>query len=195
MARKIMIITGSPRKQGNTNTVAAWVAEGAGEAGAEVKMIDAARLKYATNGCTSCMGCQQSGQYRCIVQDEASDLIAAIPQYDVVVFASPVYFFSWSAQIKIFIDRMFSLFKFTPDKIDSALGKIQVALIGTAAGDIGSGLDSLEIAAQKIAGFTGCRLKSLLIPDCTADLGNLLTNDDLKERALAFGATLAEEHG
>ena len=191
MARKIIIITGSPRKQGNTNTIAAWVAEGAGDAGAQVETVDAARLKYLTNGCTACMGCQQSEQYRCIVKDEASDLIASIPEYDVVVFASPVYFFSWSAQIKMFIDRMFSLFKFKAAKIDSALGKIEVALIATAGGDMGSGLDALEIAANKIAGFAGCRAKSLLVPNCTSDLSELLNNIELKEKALAFGAALA----
>ena len=51
MSKKIMIICGSPRKKGNTMTLVNWVKSGAEEAGAKVELVDAAHLKYKTNGC------------------------------------------------------------------------------------------------------------------------------------------------
>ena len=144
MGKKILIVTGSPRKQGNTNTIAGWVADAAREAGAEVRLVNAATLKYKTGGCMACMGCQESEEYRCVIKDEASDIIASIPEYDVLVLASPVYFFSVTAQIKPFIDRMYCLTKFSDTSIQTALDHTEFGLIADGAGDMGSGLDLVE---------------------------------------------------
>ena len=54
-----------------------------------------------------------------------------------------------------------------------------------------SGLDALEITATKIAGFIGCRLQYLPVPNCTAEVAELTANLELKDRALTFGAQLA----
>ena len=109
MGKKIVIVCGSPRADGNTNRVVRWVADTARDAGAEIEIIDAAQLDYATNGCTACMGCQKINEYRCVIDDELSPILTRLPEADVVVFATPVYWFGPTAQIKLFIDRMFSL--------------------------------------------------------------------------------------
>lgn len=192
MNRKIMIITGSPRKDGNTNTVAKWVAFGAREHDAEVEFVDAARLNYKTNGCTACMGCQESDDYRCIIKDEASEIIARVPDQDIVVFASPVFFFNFNAQTKLIMDRMYSLIKFRNGQIIHRLNNTEFALIGTAGGDIGSGLDILEATMKKITGFFGKIPKCLLVPNTPHELGEIAMNIELKEKAVAFGAELAK---
>jgi len=171
--------------------VSKWVAEGASELGAEVKIIDAAHLKYKTNGCTSCFGCQESEDYRCIIQDEASDIIATIPEYDVLVFATPIYFFGLSAQIKLMMDRMYSLFKFKDNEIVHNLHNTKLALIATAAGDVGSGLDMADLTIKKLSGLLGHKHKSLLLPYIPVHADQTATDLELKERAINFGAELA----
>lgn len=189
--KKILIITGSPRKGGNTAVVSKWVAEGAEEAGASVELADAARLQYKTYGCTSCYGCQKSPEYRCIVHDEASDLIARIPEFDVVVIASPVYFMGFSAQIKLVLDRFFSLCKITDAGIKHPLQKTSIALIATAGGDEGSGLNLLKKNMEMAAGFFGKPIKKFSVPFAPAEPGEIETNSDIKEKAMSFGAELA----
>ncbi|MCP3967240.1 MAG: flavodoxin family protein [Lentisphaerae bacterium] len=192
MERRILIITGSHRKTGNTALLAGWVADGARDYGAQVDLVDAAHLKYKSNGCTSCYGCQDSAEYRCIIKDEASDIIASMPEYDAVVFATPVYFFSLSAQIKLIMDRMYSLFKFKNNKFKNNLDKTNFAVIASAAGDMGSGLEMTGAIIQKLAGFIGKKHKSLLIPNAPMDPVRTATDLEIKEKAMDFGAELSQ---
>ncbi len=60
MAKKIMVLSGSPRKNGNTSTVVNWFIEGAKAAGAEVELVDLTKLKSTHHGCIGCLGCQKS---------------------------------------------------------------------------------------------------------------------------------------
>ncbi len=193
MARKkIMIVVGSNRKGGNTATVAKWVADGAREAGAEVETVDAARLKYKANGCTACMGCQNSKEYRCAIKDEASDILARIPECSTLVIASPVYFMGFSAQTKLFLDRMFSLMKIdhAKDKVEHALKNTEIALIATCGGDKGSGLALIQSNIDAIAGFFGKKARKLAIPFAPFQPGEIESNVELKEKAESFGASL-----
>lgn len=192
MGKKILIIGGSPRKSGNTATVAGWVAEGAKFAGASVKIVDAARLKYKIAGCCSCYGCQVSQQFRCVILDETTDVVASFPEYDVVVFASPVYFFGLSAQIKMLIDRMFSLFKFSDGKTIHKLQKVNFALISTCGGDLDdSGIALVDDTIKKIVHFIGKTHQSLLIPSLPPALEQIAKREDVKEKAVEFGKKLA----
>jgi len=118
--KKMMILCGSPREKGNTVTVVRWVAAAAREGGADVEIVVADKLTYKAYGCTGCMSCQNSDTFRCVIGDDASEVIARIPEQDVLVFATPVYFMGFSAQLKLVIDRMFSLFKIHPESIDYA---------------------------------------------------------------------------
>ena len=138
MAKKIMVLCSSPRKDGNTNTVVNWAVEAATEAGAEVETIDVANLNYKVNGCIACMKCQQSEKFECAVADDAQPIIARIPEFDVLVLATPIYFMGPNAQLKLIVDRTFSLFKFNPqtEEITHNLAGKTLALIATAAGKL-----------------------------------------------------------
>ncbi|NCC85756.1 MAG: flavodoxin family protein, partial [Clostridia bacterium] len=57
--------------------------------------------------------CQHGKEYRCVIDDGMTELVASVPEYDGVVLASPVYFFSMTSQAKAFLDRCYSLLKFT----------------------------------------------------------------------------------
>ncbi|MFC1806311.1 flavodoxin family protein [Planctomycetota bacterium] len=191
MSSKIMIVCGSPRKQGNTNRVVAWVAEAAREAGAEVEIVDAPRLSYEADGCTACMGCQRSEEFRCVIDDEASPILARMPQADAIVLASPIYWHGPTAQLKRFTDRMFSLIKFEGETIRTPLEDLTLAVIGTAGGQIEHGLDLFEQAFKTAAGFLGFPFQSLLVPLAPQDPEDIEQNAELKEEATAFGRKLA----
>jgi len=191
MGKKIMIVCGSPRKQGNTNRVVAWVADAARESGAEVEIVDAAHIDYATNGCTACMACQESDEFRCVIDDDASPIIARIPESDVLVFASPVYWLGPTAQIKLLLDRMYSLIKVKDEPFDTAIKKTAIALIGTSGGGREHGLGLLEETFKLAASMMQMPFDSLLVPFAPADPANVENNDELKSQAAEFGRKLA----
>lgn len=193
MTKKILVLTGSPRKKGNTNTVVGWVVEGAKEAGATVEVVDVARLKSKNNGCIACMGCQKSDKYECAVDDEVKPVLAGIPYNDVLVFATPTYFFGPSAQMKLVMDRMYSLIKFDPAKGQYVhkLGNLKWAVICTGGGDINPGLSLVEQTFKTVAGFIGAECSSLLVPNASMYNDDLKQNVDLRARAIAFGRSLA----
>jgi len=197
MKKKIMIITGSPRKGGNTDTTVRWVVEGAEESGAQVEVVNAAKLNYKTHGCISCMGCQVIKKYECIIKDEGHDIIKVIPKQDVVVFATPVYFMGFSAQIKHIIDRMYSLLKFKPDhSFTHPMSKTEIALIASSGGGLEDGLHLTEQTMLSIAQVYRPRKKTirkLTLPYAPIDPKDILKDKELKERAIKFGKQLARK--
>src|SRR3989339_1731347 len=101
MAKKILILSGSPRKTGNTSVLVEAFVEGAGAVGIETEVIRTAFLKYKAAGCTSCRKCQKIDKYECVIDDGARPVLAKMLDADAIVFATPLYFFSASAQLKI----------------------------------------------------------------------------------------------
>jgi multimeric flavodoxin WrbA len=194
LGKKVMILNGSPRERGNTMTVVGWVADAAREAGAEVEIVDAAKLDCRVPGCIACMGCRESDEFRCVHDDEASDVIARVPSVDVVVLATPIYFMGFSAQVKRVIDRMFSLFKYDDEKGRSyapGLRDTAIALIATAGGGEDDGLDLTLKNTELIARFVGTGVRSLLVPNADSEHGVGPGNAELRERAGDFGRDLA----
>ena len=101
---KVLVVTGSPRRGGNSDLMAQAFAEGAEQAGCEVHRFDAGRAKIA--GCLGCEFCF-SHEGECCQKDDMEQVKALLYEVDAVVFATPVYWYSWPAQIKAFLDRTF----------------------------------------------------------------------------------------
>mgnify|MGYP000017996010 CR=1 FL=1 len=104
-AMNVVILTGSPRKDGNTNTLAARFAEGARAAGHAVFRFDAAEAKVAP--CRACNACGMNGP--CVIKDDFEALREKLVAADVIAFATPMYYFGFSAQLKAVIDRFYAL--------------------------------------------------------------------------------------
>ena len=102
---KITVITGSPRKNGNTNAMTEAFIKAAEANGHEVKRFDAAMMNIG--GCHACMTCFKTGK-ACSFDDDFNIIAPYILEADAVVFAMPVYWYSIPAQIKGVIDRLFS---------------------------------------------------------------------------------------
>jgi len=101
MAKRVLIICSSPRKGGNSETLADEFARGAGDAGHSVKKI--ALYDKKINFCRACYACAESGE--CVQKDDMADIIDKMIGADVIVLATPVYFYSMSGQMKVLIDR------------------------------------------------------------------------------------------
>lgn len=103
---KIVVITGSPRKNGNSFAMTEAFIHEAEQRGHSVRRFDAAFLKIG--GCHACMTCYKTGK-ACSFDDDFNDIAPAILEADAVVFTMPVYWYSIPAQIKGAIDCLFSL--------------------------------------------------------------------------------------
>jgi multimeric flavodoxin WrbA len=194
MAKKILFLNSSPRKKGNTNTVAGWCAQSATDAGGKVECIDIAKLNYKSNGCISCYSCQGSDKYECAVKDDANAILERMSDFDVVVCSTPVYMFGPCAQLKLLFDRTYSLMKFDADTGDVILqspGQV-MALIATAGGGIDDGLNLTDQTFKSMADFLSSKYLSLLVPEAPSDPKQLEENSELKQKAIEFGRALVE---
>lgn len=101
---KLVILVGSPRKNGNSAILSRAFISGAEAAGHQVTKFDTAFLNIKP--CTACYKCRESGS--CIFDDDMQSIEKAMLIADGYVFISPIYYFGMSGQIKIVIDRFFS---------------------------------------------------------------------------------------
>lgn len=189
MPKKILIISSSPVKNGNTVTLVNWVAAGARAKGAQVEVINTAFLKYKVNGCISCRQCQKTAVYECVINDDAKPVLAKINEADVIVMATPLYFYGPSAQLKLVMDRMFSLFKWDNknDTMTTRLTGKTLALVASAYEDIG--LKDLERPFAITADYAGMKFKSLLVRNA-GESGEVKKIPGIRAKAIAFGQKL-----
>ena len=102
MSKRVLILSGSPRKGGNSDLLCNEFARGACEAGHEVEILRVAALKIAP--CSGCYFCRTHGG-KCAHADDMAQVLQKMIDADVLVLASPVYFYSIDAQLKAVIDR------------------------------------------------------------------------------------------
>lgn len=105
MGKNIVVITGSPRKGGNTEMLADAFIEGLKAKGHKVSRFDAGLKQLA--GCMACDTCFSKGR-ACSINDDFSELEPMLATADVIALATPLYWFTMSAQIKAAIDRMYA---------------------------------------------------------------------------------------
>jgi multimeric flavodoxin WrbA len=185
--KKILIINGSPKKDGNTAAMVKWFGEAASSKGADVEVVRAAFLKYKTLGCISCRACQKSDKYECSVEDDAKLVLAKMAEMDVIVFATPLYFFGASAQLKLIFDRMFSLYKWDNDAstMKTPLKGKTLVVLASAFEDIG--LDALEKPFALTAEYTGMKFESVLVANAGVSGEISEKRPDAREKIEALG--------
>lgn len=106
MRKKVVVITGSPRKNGNSFAMTDSFIKAAEKKGHTVTRFDAAMMKLG--GCHACETCFKTGK-ACSFDDDFNIIAPALLEADVIVFTMPVYWYSIPAQIKCVIDRIYSL--------------------------------------------------------------------------------------
>jgi len=105
--KKILIFMGSPRREGNSTLLARQVEAGAKAAGADVENFFLHDLDV--KACDACDICRDKTETDCILDDDMRDIFPKLRQADGIVIASPTYWFTVSAQTKLFMDRWYAL--------------------------------------------------------------------------------------
>ena len=105
---KITVLNGSPRKTNTTAMVEAFT-EGAKEAGHEVEVLQVGRMKIA--GCMACEYCHTTGEGQCVQKDDWQKVQPAFEDCDMIVFATPIYYFTMTAQMEAAIQREYCIGK------------------------------------------------------------------------------------
>ena len=106
MKRNIVILNGSPRRKGNTAALVAAFTQGAEAAGHQVTTFFLEELDL--HGCRGCFGGHSSQPCPCVQKDDMANVIESLKDADMVVFASPIYWFDITAQEKAAIDRLYA---------------------------------------------------------------------------------------
>lgn len=104
MNKQILLLTGSPRKKGNSDLMAEAFIEGATRAGHTVNLFKTATKHI--NGCRACDACFSKGN-ACVFNDDFNEL-ALLLKADAIVFCTPIYWYSFPTQIKAAIDKFYS---------------------------------------------------------------------------------------
>lgn len=140
MGKKVLILGGSPRKGGNSDILCDEFRKGAEEAGHTVEKI---RLQEKKIGyCLACYGCRETG--KCVQKDDGNAIVDKMREADVIVLATPTYFYSMSGQMKTLIDRAVSQWTNIVEK--------EFYFIATAA----EHKAAIDRAMEALYGFTDC---------------------------------------
>ena len=175
MSKKIVVITGSPRKNGNSFAMTAALIEAAQAKGHTVTRFDAAFQQVG--GCHACETCYKTGK-ACSFDDDFNKLAPAILEADAVVLTTPVYWYSFPAQIKSVIDKLYSLCVGGKD----VAGK-ECALIACCEEEDMSVLDGVRIPYERTAALLKWKsVGEVLIPG-VLNVGDIERTDGCKKAA------------
>jgi len=104
--KKVIVISTSLRRGSNSDMLADKFVEGAKAAGNEVEKISLSGKNIQF--CKGCLGCHKLG--RCVIKDDVNDMMAKVMEADVVAWATPIYYYEMSGQMKTLIDRMNAMY-------------------------------------------------------------------------------------
>ena len=104
--KNVLVISGSPRRNGNSDLLSEAFIKGVKQTGHEVELFQAGRKQIKP--CIACNKCYSKGT-ACVFKDDFNELAPMVEKAEVIVFATPLYWFSYTAQIKAAIDKIYSL--------------------------------------------------------------------------------------
>ena len=180
MSKKVLIISTSLRSGSNTEVLAKECLRGAQDAGLDAEFVS---LKgKALNFCIGCLSCQTTGA--CAIKDDAAEIMAKVENAETVVFATPIYYYEMSGQMKTLLDRLNPLYP-----TDYAFRNIY--LIAAAAED---GEHTFDEAYDGLQGWVDCFEKATLAGKVTcggADAPNTAAaHTDAMKKAYELGKNL-----
>lgn len=186
MGKSILILKGSPRAKGNSAVLAGQVMAGAEEAGAQVESI----YLHGKNiqPCDACDVCQD-GYEGCIIEDDMQAIYPKVESAKVIVIASPVYWFTISAQTKLCIDRWYA---FGGDDYRALRGKRLGLVLVYGDTDLytSGGINAIH-TFESMARYLEMEIAGMVYGTAW-QLGEAAENPELLERAYQLGAELAE---
>lgn len=171
MSKNVLILSGSPRKGGNSDLLCDQFLRGAKEGGNQVEKIFIREKKIGY--CTACYYCEDH-QGTCAIKDDMAEILHKIKKADVIVMSSPVYFYSIDAQMKTLIDRCVAQWTTIKNK--------EFYYIMTAAEDSGNVMDcTLECFRGFAVCLEGSVEKGVIYGKGVYDVGEIKNHPAMKE--------------
>ena len=185
MSKSILILKGSPREKGNSAVLADQVSAGAQKAGAKVESVYLHGMDIQP--CDACDVCQD-GYEGCIIEDGMQSLYPKLTEADAIVIASPIYWFTISAQTKLCIDRWYAL----ESKTGSTLRGKQLGIV-LVYGDTdlytSGGINAIH-TFESIARYIGMEIVGMVY-GTAYELGEAEKQPELMQKAFDLGQKLA----
>ncbi len=183
--KKVLVILGSPRRNGNSAALAARISRGAESAGADVETIFLHNLDVSP--CKGCDTCKEPGSTGCAINDDMQKTYLKLIRSDAWVIASPVYWFTMSAQTKIFMDRCYGLTAYSKNPF--AGKRIAIAMSYGDADAVRSGCVNAIRTFQDAYRYTGSKLVGMVYGSAEG-AGEIENNEALMREAEALGKRL-----
>ena len=168
---KIIVLVGSMRKDGNTDLLVQAFTEGASKNN-DVEIVSVA--DYQVNPCIGCNSCFSREENKCFQDDDMSKIYEKLRTADIVVIASPVYFYGISAQLKAIIDRLH-----TPMRNEFPIKKLALLLVGAAS--LPNLFDAIKLQYQLVLDFFHLENIGMVLVRGVKDTGDIEGNKALKE--------------
>jgi multimeric flavodoxin WrbA len=181
MAKNILILTGSPRKGGNSNLLADAFIAGARQSGHTTVKYRAAEKNI--KGCKACKTCFSKG-IACSFPDDFNELAPLLEQADMVVFATPLYWFSFPTQLKAAIDKLYS---FLIGKRTLKIKECVLLVCGVAEDE--AEYEGIVKSYELIANYQQWMNRGIIIVPGVNEKGDILKMDGLK-RAERLGKSI-----
>jgi multimeric flavodoxin WrbA len=185
----LVILKGSPRESGNSAILAERVAAGASESGASVESFYLHDMEIQP--CDACDSCQGVADLDCIIEDDMQTLYPRLREADAVVYASPVYWFTVSAQMKTFMDRCYGLAGNTAELEEHALAGKRIGIVLTYAGDdpFDSGAVNAIRTFQDMFNYISAEIVGVVYGSAEG-AGEIRSNREVMEKAYELGKNL-----
>lgn len=186
MTKMILVFKGSPRENGNSSTLADKTAEGAKAAGAEVEVFLLHRMNIRP--CDACDTCHETGV--CVLKDDMQALYPKLSQAHAIVIASPIYWYTMSAQTKLFIDRWYALE--SPQGNPLRGKQFGILLTYGDTDPYNSGAINAIRTFQDMFRYLGAKIGGLIYASAM-DVGDIQRQPELMEAAYQLGEKLGTE--
>ncbi len=186
-SKKVVIVKGSPRRNGNSAILADQVAAGAESVGAEVDVFYLHGMDIQP--CDACEACHASMEDECIVEDDMQNIYPKLRQADALVIASPVYWFTVSAQTKLFIDRCYALGGGDPSRYALTGKQIGIVLTYGDSDPFNSGAVNALRTFQDAYNYIGAEIVGMVYGSA-GDAGEVRQNDSLMAEAKELGVKI-----
>ena len=183
--KKVLVLLGSPRKKGNSNTLAERVIKGAETAGATVERVYLHGQNISP--CNACYACRKEDAKGCVIDDNMQPIYKKLVDSYAWVIASPVYWFTMSAQTKLFLDRCFALLGYKKNVFKGK--RIAIAMSYADADPFSSGCVNALRAFQDAFTYTGSEIVGMVYGSADK-AGEIKSNKRLMTQAEELGKEL-----
>ncbi|HTZ39453.1 MAG TPA: flavodoxin family protein [Syntrophales bacterium] len=188
--KRVLVLLGSPRRKGNSGILAGKIAEGAKAAGAGIDTVFLHGLKISP--CRACFDCQKPKSRGCSIRDDMQPLYRRMLNADAWVLASPVYWFTMSAQMKLWMDRCLAFGAYAKDPFEGK--RIAVAMSYGGEDPFDSGCVNALRTFQDAYNYVGAKMVGMVYGSAM-EAGDIKANKALLKEAKELGKSLVTGKG